>query len=175
MWWSNIWMNFVCFSPEGRGLVSKSATLPWVLMYAVLHSFFAQPSLTKWYAMALDFFFSMDAGAEVLAKTDWLSPNTEAGSSTVILIMPNLKRRPRTYSVACLIAMNSLPKVLVSQDPCFFKLHYIGALFKNTMNLVQEQWVIKSRAWSLSTYTLIVIDGPWAVGMPSGSVSDSPS
>ena len=64
------------------------------------------------------------------------------------------------YSVACFVATNSLPKVLVSQDPCFFELQYIGALFKNTMNPVQERRVIKSPAWSLSTYTLIVIGGP---------------
>ena len=63
-------MNLVRFSPEGRGFVNKSATFSCVLIYAVLHSSLAQPSLSKWYAMALDFFFKVDAGAEVFARTD---------------------------------------------------------------------------------------------------------
>ena len=59
-------------------------------MYAVRHSSQAHPSLTKWYAMALDFFLSVDAGAVVLAKTDWLSLKTKAGLPTVIPIIRNL-------------------------------------------------------------------------------------
>ena len=47
-WWSNIRTNFQSFSPEGRGLVNKSATFSCVLMYAVLHSSRAHPSRTKW-------------------------------------------------------------------------------------------------------------------------------
>ncbi len=140
--------------------MNKSVTFSCILIYAVLHSSLAQPSLTKWYAMALDFFFKVDARAEVLAKKDWLSPNTKADSSTVIPNIHNLKRKPRTYSVACFIATNLLPKVLVSQDPCFFELQYIGKLFKKTIKPVGEQRVIKSPAWSLSTYTLIFIEGP---------------
>ncbi len=136
-------MNLVRFSPEGRGFVSKLATLSCVLMYAVCHSSLAHPSLTKWYAMSLDFFFSVEAGAVVFARTDWLSPKTKAGSSTVIPIIHNLKQRPRTYSVACCMATNSLPKVLVSQEPCFLELQYIGALFKKTINPVRERRVTK--------------------------------
>jgi hypothetical protein len=139
-------MNRVRFSHEGRGFVSKSATFSCVLIYAVCHSSLAHPSLTKWYAMAFDFFFSVEAGAVVFAKTDWLSPNTNAGLLTVIPIILNLKRRPQTYSVACFMATNSLPNVLVSQEPCFFELQYIGALFRNTMNPVQERQVTKSPA-----------------------------
>ncbi len=118
--------------------MNKSATFSCVLIYAVLHSSLAQPSLTKWYAMALDFYFKVDAGAEVLAKTDWLSPNTKAGSSTVIPNIHNLKRKPRMYLVACFIATNSLLKVLVSQVPCFFELQYIGELLKKTIKPVRE-------------------------------------
>ncbi len=40
--------------------------------------------------MALDFFFNVDAGAVVLHKTDLLSPNTNAGSSTLIPIILSL-------------------------------------------------------------------------------------
>jgi hypothetical protein len=40
--------------------------------------------------VALDFFINVDAGAVVLAKMDWLSPKTKAGSSTVIPIIRNL-------------------------------------------------------------------------------------
>ncbi len=139
-------MNLVCFSPEGRGFVSKSAMLSCVWMYAVRHSSLAHPSLTKWYAMALDFFFSVEAGAVVFARTDWLSPKMNASSSTVIPIIRNSKQRPRTYSVACFMATNLLPKVLVSQEPCFLELHYIGALFKKTINPIRERRVTKSPA-----------------------------
>jgi hypothetical protein len=138
-------MNLVCFSPEGRGFVSKSATLSCVLIYAVCHSSLAHPSLTKWYVMLLDFFFSVEAGAIVFARMDWLSPKMKSGSSTVIPIIHNLKRRPpRTYSVACFMATNWLPKVLVSQEPCFLELQYIRALFKKTINPVRERQVTKS-------------------------------
>jgi hypothetical protein len=89
--------------------------------------------------MALDFFFSVEVGAVVFASTDWLSPNTKAGSSTVIPIILNLKRRPQTYSVACFIATNSLPNVLLLQELCFFELQYIGALFRKTINPVRER------------------------------------
>ena len=107
-----------------------------VFTYAVLHSSRATPSRTKLYAMAFDLFFSVDAGAVVLFKTDWLSPKTNAGSSTV--------RSPRTYSVACFIATNSLPKVLVSHEFCFFELQYIGELFRKTINPVLERRVMRS-------------------------------
>ncbi len=168
-------MNLVCFSPEGKGFVSKLAMLSCVLMYAVHHSSLAHPSLTEWYAMALDFFFSVEAGAVVFARTNWVSPKTKAGSSTVIPIIRNLKQRPRTYSVACFMATNLFPKVLVSQEPCFLELQYIGALFKKTINPIQEHRVTKSPAWLLSTYTLIVIVGPCGVGMPGGISSSSPA
>jgi hypothetical protein len=38
--------------------------------------------MDKMYTVALDFFFNVEAGAEVLAKTDWLSPNTRAIAKT---------------------------------------------------------------------------------------------
>jgi hypothetical protein len=114
------------------------------LMYAVRYSSLAHPSLTKWYAMALVFFLSVDVGAVVLAKTDWFSPKIKVGSSTVITIIRNLKgSRSLTYSVACFIATNLPPNVLVLQEPCILELHYIGELFK-TMNSAQERWVTKS-------------------------------
>ena len=40
------------------------------------------------------------------------------GSSTVMPIICSLYLKPRAYSVACFIATNSLPKVLVSQEVC---------------------------------------------------------
>ena len=131
-WCSSIRTNFCRFSPEGSGFVSKSATFSCVLIYAVLHSSRAQPSRTKWYAMALDFFFNVDAGAVVLASTDWLSPNTNAGSSTGIPIIQSLKQSPHTYSVVCFMATNSLPNVLVSHKVCFFEFQEIGAPFNST-------------------------------------------
>jgi hypothetical protein len=45
----------------------------------------------------------------------------KAGSSTVMPIIISLYRNPQTHSVACFIATNSLPKVLVSQEFCFFE------------------------------------------------------
>ena len=75
--------------------------------------------------------------------------------------MRNLKCKPRTYLVACFIATNLLLKVLVSQDPCFFELQYIGKLFKNTMKPVQEWRVIKSPAWSLSYFVQVDHPVPW--------------
>ncbi len=139
-------MSFIHFSPEGRGFVSKLATLSCIFMYTVCHSSLAHPSLTKWYAIELDFFLSVDAGAVVLAKTDWLSPKMKAGLSTVIPIIRNLKRRPQIYYVACFIKTNLLPNVLVLQEPCFLELQYIGTLFKKTMNPIQECRVTKSPA-----------------------------
>ncbi len=168
-------MNLVCFSPEVRGFVSKLAMLSCILMYAVRHSSLAHPSLTKWYAMALDFFFSVEAGAVVFARMDWLSPKIKSGSSTVIPIIHNLKPRPWTYSVACFMATNWLPKVLVSQEPCFLELQYIGALLRKTINPIQEHWLTKSPAWLLSAYTLILIVGPCGVGMLGGISSSSPA
>ena len=47
-WWSNIRTKFQRFSPEGKGLVNKSATFSCVLIYSVLHSSWAHPSFTKW-------------------------------------------------------------------------------------------------------------------------------
>ena len=47
-WWSDIRTNLQRFSPEGRGLVNKSATFSCVLMYAVLHSSRSHPSCIKW-------------------------------------------------------------------------------------------------------------------------------
>jgi hypothetical protein len=96
--------------------------------------------------MALDFFFNVEPGAVVLASTDWLSTNTEAGSSTVIPIIRSLYLKPQIYSVACFIATNSLPNVLVSQDVCFFELQLIGAPLRNTINPVRERQVSKSPA-----------------------------
>jgi len=61
------------------------------------------------------------------------------GSSTLIPIILSLKRKPWTYSVACFIATNSLPNVLVSREVCFFELQYIGALFRNTINPFLDQ------------------------------------
>ncbi len=72
--------------------------------------------------MALDFFFNVDPGVVVLASTDWLSPKTNAGSSTVMPIILSLYLKPRIYSVAYFIATNSLPNVLVSHEVCFFEL-----------------------------------------------------
>jgi hypothetical protein len=97
------------------------------------------PSRTKWYARTYWFFFNVDPGTVVLHKTDWLSPNTNAGSSTKFPLILNLYRKPQTYSVACFIATNSLPNLLVSQEFCFFELQYIGALFKNTINPVLDR------------------------------------
>jgi hypothetical protein len=39
-----------------------------------------------------------------------------------------------------------LPKVLISQEPCFLELQYIGALFKKTINPIRERRVTKSPA-----------------------------
>jgi hypothetical protein len=121
--------------------------------------------------MAFDFFFKVDAGAVILASTDWLSPKTNVGSLIVMPIIHSLYLKPRAYSVACFIATNSLPKVLVLQEVCFFKLQYIGAQFRKTTKLVWDQRVTKSPAWLLSTNILIVIDGPNEDGMLFGSSS----
>ena len=68
-------MNLVLFSPPGNDFVHISAGFKSVLIYVVLHSDLATPSLTKWNATEDDFFFSVECGMVVLAKTDWLSPN----------------------------------------------------------------------------------------------------
>ena len=107
---NNILTNFHHFSPEGRGLVNKSATLSCVLTHAFSHSSLAQPSLTWWNTKLWLFFFSVDAGSVVLASTDWLSRKTNAGSSNGMPIMQSLLWRPQTYSVATFIAQTQLQK-----------------------------------------------------------------
>jgi hypothetical protein len=110
--------------------------------------------------MVLDFFFKVDAGAVVLASTDWLSPKTNVGMLTVMPIIHSLYLKPRAYSIACFIATNSLPKVLVLQEV---------AQFRKTTKPIWDQQVTKSPAWLLSTNILIVIDGPNEGGMLFGS------
>lgn len=74
IWWRIILTKLLLFSPDGNGLVSKSAGLWCVFIYAVRHSSLAISSLTKWYAIPCDFFFKADSGRVVLYSTDWLSP-----------------------------------------------------------------------------------------------------
>ena len=47
MWCNRFLTNPFLFSPEGSSLVSRSASLLWVLTCDVLHSSLAAPSLTK--------------------------------------------------------------------------------------------------------------------------------
>ena len=112
-----------------------------VLMYAILHSSLALPSLTKWYAMELDFFFSTESGIVLLASTLLLSPRIKHGKSTGIPIVRSLYLKPLKYSQHCFIAMYSEPKVLVSMPVWRFENQYTGALFNRTMNPVLERRV----------------------------------
>ena len=168
---SSIRTNLFRFSPEGRGFVIRSAGLSEVLTQVVLHSSRAHPSRTKWYAIELDFFFNVESGAVVFARTDWLSPYINVGSLHWIPNILSLQRSPRTYSVACFIATNSLPNVLVLHDVCFFESQQMGAPFRNTMKPVLERQVSVSLTWSLSTKTLIRIGDPLRASMFGGITS----
>ena len=83
-------------------------------MYPVTYFPLANPSRTKWYAIAYFFFFRVESGIHLLYKTDWLSPYKNEQPITGIPIILNLYLRPISYSQHCFIEMNSLPNVLHS-------------------------------------------------------------
>jgi hypothetical protein len=66
-----MWCKMFC---TGSCLVNKSASLSCVFTYVVRHSSLTEPSHTKCYTILCDFFFKLESGIVVFAKTDWLSP-----------------------------------------------------------------------------------------------------
>ena len=134
------------FSPPGSDFVNISAGLSLVLTYAVRHSSFAVPSRTKWKAIEEDFFFNVECGMVVFARTDLLLPKINVGSLTGMPIIRSLYLRPLTYSQHCFMATNSDPKELVSRDVWCFENQYIGAELRKTMKPVRDHLVTVSPA-----------------------------
>ena len=124
-------MNKVLFSPPGSDLVAMSAQFKFVFRYATRHSSFATPSRTKWQASEHGFFLRLECGALEFIKTELLSPKTYVGKLTGTPIIRSLYLRPRTYSQHVFIAINSAPKLEISQLVCYFLntdkyAHYLG-------------------------------------------------
>lgn len=63
------------------------------------------------------------------------------------------------------MATNSLPNVLISQDPCFFEYQYIGDECKYTANSVLDQRVSFHPANKASTYAQIINSLPLLSGL----------
>ena len=75
-----IWCITLCekplrLLPYCEIFVRKSTWFLWLLIYAVCHSYLSAPSRTKCYTMLWLFFFKVEYGMVVFARTDCLSPS----------------------------------------------------------------------------------------------------
>ena len=105
---------------SGSALVIRLGGFASILMYAVLYSSHANPSLTNGYAIELLFFFKFESSIVVFQRNYWLSPYTNTGFLTGMPIILSFYLRPCRYTQQIFIATNSLPKKLVLTDVCFF-------------------------------------------------------
>ena len=101
--------------------------------------------------MLLCFFFNVDSGIVVFLNTASLSQNAFIGPSMGIPNMHNLLHTASMCSTAILMAINSLPNVLVSMVFCRLLYQTIGAQFKNMRIPVCDLRVTVFDAWSTST------------------------
>ena len=101
--------------------------------------------------MLLCFFFNVDSGIVVFLNTASLSQNAFIGPSMGIPNMHNLLHTASMCSTAILMAINSLPNVLVSTVFCRLLYQTIGAQFKNMRIPVCDLRVTVFDAWSTSS------------------------
>ena len=113
---------------------------------ASLITFAAIASRTRWYVIALCFYFKTLEGTVVFNTTDILSPNINAGPSNVTPNDLSINLISRMSSVAILDATNSEPKVDVSTVFCCLDTHLTGVLFTMTRIPVIDLLVTKSCA-----------------------------
>ena len=97
------------------------------------------------------FFFNVESGCDAFLKTASLSQKTFVGPSKGTPNILNLYRNDSICSTAVFIAMNSLPKVLVSTVFSLLLYQMIGTRFRNINIPVCDLRVTLSPAWSEST------------------------
>ena len=157
-----------------RILVNRSAIFAKVRMYHTTNIFAATASRIRWYAIALCFFFNVDDGRETLRTTLLLSHSIVVGPTIGTPNILNLYRMSIIASVATLPAANSAPCVEDSTVGCRLLIHLIGVEFRKMTTPVVDRRVIKSVAWSASTYAVNCPFKPRGVNWSDGSSSVAP-
>jgi len=161
-----------CFNcGPANGLVNKSAKFSEVCTFVILSIPAATASLTRWYAMELCFFLSVDVGTVALVTTDLLSQNTLAGPSIGMPIILSLYLIASNISTRMRMATNSDPNVDDSIVLWDLEYHCIGEQFKYIMIPVCDRRVTLFPAWLASTNAFICTGCPLGSGALGGTDS----
>ena len=119
------------------------------------------------------FFLILDEGKVVLITHDRLSPNSSLHRSTGIPRQRSLYLILMIRSTAIRAAIISEPKVDVSTVRCRLDIHTKGVLLIRSNIPVTDLRVTRLRAWSASTYTVILTSFPYGSGDFSGISSSA--
>ena len=160
----NFLTNCFIFYPKDNSFERRSISFSWAFVHAVLHSSLDTPSLIRLHATLCEFFFKALFNAEVLQRTNGLSPKMNTRPSQGTPIIWSLCLNPLKHSYNWFITTNLKPKALDSTLFCFLEHQHMVELLRNTMNPILDLFENVSGPLSASTFPKVSKPMPLGLG-----------